>query len=78
MKKEEIYRRCEYCDKLILIESPPTKESYENGQIEIMSGTILLPKSVSAPSHRMESLDGIYCNVECLLFKIHNILGDQY
>ena len=82
MKNKEQFTRCEYCDQMMVLQSPPKKESYENAQIEINSGTILLPKKVAEKSkkkgfslsHAMD-LNGFYCNPKCLRNKIDKILN---
>jgi len=82
MKNKESFTMCEYCDKIIILQSPPKKESYENAQIEINSGTILLPKKVANKSKKKgfslshaKDLNGFYCNPKCLWNQIKTILN---
>jgi len=72
---------CENCHKQILDTSPPTDEQYENAQICIQDGTILLPEAVVAKNHKpgvadyyTEYITGYYCCPECLIKKINKIL----
>ena len=72
---------CEYCDKVVYPDSPPSKESYENGEIHIQSGSVLLPKSVVKRRHKegftsshAADIDGIYCDYKCLVNYLKQIL----
>jgi hypothetical protein len=82
MKKPETYRRCEYCDKLILDVSPIAAAQYEAGMAEIR-GTLLLPKAIVARNKKCKNettnhaavLDGMYCSVDCLINRINQEMG---
>ena len=81
MKKQETYRRCEGCDKMLLDATPPKKEYYEEGQIHIGSGTILLPAKVAKRNKKKgfsishaDNLDGYYCNLKCFIRRVNEIL----
>ena len=69
---------CEYCDKQIDLSSPPSAEQYEEGQVHIGSGSMLLPSKIVekkgiASSHAI-FLDGYYCSKICLIQKIEAAL----
>jgi len=76
MVKTRIYEvtDCNFCGKQISVESPPSKKRYNNAEIHISDlSSILLPESLvgenvdngHCESHAA-SLDGYYCNPECL------------
>ena len=81
MKKPYEVTHCEYCDSLIVVQSPPKKEYHERGMIVIEEGTILLSddlvkakkKRGMTASHAV-CIDGYYCDHRCLLAKIREIL----
>jgi len=81
MKPKEEFTRCEYCNRKISLESPPSNKRYEKGEIVITDGIILLPKRVVAINHiegysdsHAESLNGRYCGPKCLKNMIKQIL----
>ena len=65
-KPEAHFYRCQHCDSLLEAGSPPPREAYRNGRIDISSGFFLLDLPRTSQSHAA-SLDGIYCNLECLI-----------
>jgi len=80
-KKTANYSRCEHCDRILLEDSPPIKEAYEQGRIHIESGSMLLPKAVVEARHRegfadshVEDISGSYCDKDCLLARLLGIL----
>ena len=46
MKKRFEVTRCEYCDSLIELGSPPLEKRYDNAEISIREGTVLLPGNI--------------------------------
>lgn len=81
MINKTTFHYCEYCKKASEDISPPTKEQYENAQIHIVEGHILLPQSVVAKNRKpcvsdshCKFIDGYYCNIECLQKRINKIL----
>ena len=80
MKPEENYRRCEHCDRMIRSDSPPSKESYAKGQVDISKGRVLLPPKVVEANHRegytdshAASIEGVYCDMHCLMAKLNEL-----
>jgi len=66
MKEKKIYNCCEYCNKEHKDVSPPTKDQYKQGLICIGEfSSILLDNFKSGKSHS-KSLQGIFCNADCL------------
>jgi hypothetical protein len=81
MKEKYTVTNCEYCGKQISLKSPPSDEQYENAQIYIQDGGLLLPKAVVKRNHKRgvtedhsKSLAGYYCKPVCLSAHIHDIL----
>jgi hypothetical protein len=79
MKPIKQITNCEFCDAPIDIGL--TQQSYEDGQIHILDALILLPKRVVKQNHKdgvtdihATNLNGYYCNCECLMNRINNIL----
>lgn len=74
---------CDFCGEEYIDESPPPREQYEMGRIELRDSTMLLPSGVvnarrrdgRADSHAT-SLDGQYCNIDCLKANIEAILAE--
>ena len=48
MKPTKEVTNCEFCDRLIELISPPYREAYVNGQIEIKDGIVLLDRPKDA------------------------------
>jgi len=77
MKPIESYRRCEFCDKRISACSPPSNESYENAEIHIGEGSILLPERfVKDNNNHTADISGYYCNQKCLAAMIEKVLSE--
>lgn len=84
MKSEKKFTNCEYCDKQITIESPPSRLQYEQGLIDISSGTILYSEELAkAKAGSMGlmiphcgQLAGRYCDKNCLIKHIEELLKD--
>ena len=81
MKPKEEYTRCEYCNKMISLNSPPSDRRYNKAEIYISNGSMLLPDEVVRRNHRegftdshSVSLEGHYCSPKCLKKKIKSIL----
>jgi hypothetical protein len=81
MKPKEEYTRCEYCNKRISLESPPSNKRYNKAEILIRDGSMLLPNEVVARNHRegftdshSHNLEGHYCSPKCLKKKINAVL----
>jgi len=78
MKPKETFSRCEYCDKLIKITSPPTIEQYESAMIYIAENSdMLLPVASVVNNNHMNNIDGLYCCPLCLINNIKKILGKK-
>jgi hypothetical protein len=72
---------CEFCNKTIRLDSPPSDDRYEDGEIFITHGTVLLSKSIVEKNHKhgisdshAEYIAGYYCNYKCLVGQIKKIL----
>jgi hypothetical protein len=83
-KKVRQITNCEYCDKQIILDGPVHDEYYENGRIDIADGMILLSKAIVKKYHKKgfaddhaRSIDGYYCNLECFINRIKNILNGK-
>jgi hypothetical protein len=83
MKPKEEYTRCEYCNKKILLASPPNTKRYNNAEILIREGSMLLPDEVVRKNHRegftdshSASLNGYYCKPKCLRNMIQLLLNN--
>jgi hypothetical protein len=81
MKQTEEFTRCEYCNKKISTQSPPSEERYEKGEIVIRDGCILLPDRIVKINHKegysdshSADLSGHYCGPKCLRKMIKRIL----
>lgn len=81
MNPSYLVTHCESCNNVIHIESPPPKESYTRGEINIKDGTILLSDKIVKENHKegfcdshSTSLAGYYCNYKCLIAAIKKIL----
>lgn len=81
MKKPYEITHCEYCDEIITLESPPSNKRYENGEIHITEGSILLPRAIVKKNHKKGRSDshaayinGHYCGPQCLFRQIKKIL----
>jgi hypothetical protein len=72
MKPTKQITYCECCDTAIDLVSPPNADYYENGQIKITNGVMLLPKEVDS-SHSAE-ISGIYCDIHCLIKHLRMLL----
>lgn len=71
MKEQRTFEFCEECNKAWEVASPPTKQAYNSGLIRIVDGSMLLKKPKKkkrgeTASHA-EWIEGIYCNIECLI-----------
>jgi len=71
MKEEKTFYYCEYCNKAIEKQSPPSTDQYVQGLIQIRDGSILLNNLKKEKSHA-ETITGYYCNKDCL----HQRLAD--
>jgi len=81
MKPKKTFQYCENCNKAWEILSPPSKEAYESGMIEIRSGDLgqaimLLPEKPGRTSYAFW-FAGIYCNVKCLSDYLNKILDKK-
>lgn len=81
MKKQKIFNYCEHCDDPLEEASPPTKEQYEMGLIQIRDGIVLLPKKIAKKNKKKgfgEShaiiISGYYCGVDCLEQRIKELV----
>lgn len=81
MKKRFEVTRCEYCDSLIELGSPPLEKRYDNAEISIREGTVLLPGNIvrqrikeGLRSGHTADLSGRYCTPQCLINKLNSIL----
>jgi len=81
MKSIKKMQPCEYCDRDLLVDSPPPQDAYERGEICIGGSSILLPASTVAAKHvegvgdsHMVSIEGRYCGLQCLISRIEEIL----
>jgi hypothetical protein len=72
MKPTKEVTNCEFCDRLIELISPPYREAYVNGQIEIKDGIVLLDRPKDATSHAA-FLTGFYCGPACLASHIRKL-----
>lgn len=81
MKPTKQFAYCENCDEPISI--PPEKSHFENGQVHIEVGTVLLPHKIAKlhadktnsrilVHHR--SIDGYYCTTKCLQHYLAELL----
>ena len=87
MKRAETYLRCENCDAMILEISPPTKEQYKQGLIELgmrgdicSGGSVLLDvkdKPNKSVAHSAD-LRGAFCDWRCLLEYILRARGEKW
>ena len=81
MKTQKLLIQCEFCDQPVA--EHLSKEGYENAQVFLgENSTILLPKRVVKKNHKKgfsdshaKSIDGYYCNPECLISYIKKILN---
>ena len=82
MKTPKTFTSCEFCDAPHEEVSPPSKEQYESGMINIGDrSSVLLPINAVkrnrqkgiADSHAAD-LQGLYCDYKCLVGKIKEIL----
>jgi len=64
--------RCENCDAIIELVSPPPKEQYKMGRIQIKDGTVLLSRPSQASAH-CAFFSGYYCTPTCLANKIETL-----
>ena len=75
MKPVKQFTLCEFCNSQIILASPPLDEQYEQGRIEIMAGWLLLPSHCRKNnSVQSTSLNGYYCDRECLANRISQLL----
>jgi hypothetical protein len=81
MKPELKITHCEYCNSIIMLESPPSKNRYNNAEIHISNGMILIPDKIVKKRHKKgvgdshaNFLSGYYCQPECLTNKIKELL----
>ena len=75
MKKKKTYKYCEFCDEAYLDVSPPSKDQYEQGLIEVKGISVLLPEEISGRKKTCAmNADGVFCDVECLYQYIKNML----
>jgi len=74
VKKPEMYRRCEFCDKKLLDVSPPTREQYAQSMIQIEDGSVLLPRETNGTNARY--FDGVYCGPACLFAHISALVAE--
>ena len=76
MKPTKTFKYCEHCNEPIEDISPPTPLQYAQSVISIAQhSSILLPKSARDNENNCSvSLDGYYCNSECLAKHIKFIL----
>ena len=84
MKKTTEVTRCEFCDAQITLESPPCEARYNQAEIYISNGSILLPKEVVKKNHKkritdshVAYIDGRYCGYKCFIGQIEKILHMQ-
>jgi hypothetical protein len=84
MNPKEEFVRCQYCNKKITLESPPSKKRYEKAEIMIGDGSILLPARIVEMNHKegysdshSADLSGHYCGPKCLRKMIKRILGEE-
>jgi hypothetical protein len=66
--------KCENCIKDIEITSPPSREQYRNGRIELKDGWVLLDRPAGASSHSAK-IDGYFCDLNCLIAHIKGLRG---
>lgn len=85
MKPTKTFNYCEFCNASHEQVSPPSKEQYESAIITIGEGSsVLLPINIVernwrkgvADSHAT-NIQGIYCDYECLIAKIKEILKED-
>lgn len=83
MKPKQEYTRCEYCDSIIELQSPPSNKRYENAEIEIKDGVILFPQRVVEANKKNKkgdshatSLAGYYCTPRCFIKMLKKLLPD--
>jgi hypothetical protein len=81
MKNTETFIKCEFCGKYISLQSPPSKKNYNNAEIRIEDGIILLPNKIVKKHHKegitdghANDLSGYYCTPKCLYKRIEQIL----
>jgi hypothetical protein len=64
---------CEQCGEQIDMQSPPMRKYYREGRIDIHEhSTVLLDRPSDAQSHAA-SIDGYYCDLECLVARIKEL-----
>lgn len=63
---------CEGCGQQIDLQSPPLREYYQNGRIDIKDGMVLLDRPANAQSHAT-SIEGYYCGLECFAKRIRKL-----
>jgi len=74
MKTPETITRCEFCGRYIKL-YPASAKQYENAQINIEEGKILLPEEIAGEGNRhVKSIAGYYCTPMCLCRMIEKIL----
>lgn len=82
MQKKKTFMYCETCGEAHEDISPPQKESYEQGRVEIgKHSSILLPESVAEAraikgytTNHARDIEGIYCNYECLSLRLKRLV----
>ena len=78
MKDKKIFVYCEYCNKAYEDISPPSKEQYKQGVIQLGEfSSVLLNVKRNASSSHSKNLEGIYCDIDCLTKHIEKARGDK-
>lgn len=75
MKEVKKITNCEFCDSQIAVQPTHSDKSYENGEIYIAEGMILLPGKNHA---NFTTLSGYYCTPQCLIQMMKRILEKYF
>jgi len=68
---------CEHCGRVIDLASPPLREYYKDGRIDIgKHSSVLLDRPENATSHAA-SLEGFYCDIECLVAHVKELRSQR-
>jgi hypothetical protein len=65
--------KCEHCGEQIALDSPPLRKYYREGRIDLAEHSVVLLDRPENSSSHAACLDGIYCDMECLVAHIKEL-----
>lgn len=73
MKRPYEVTHCKFCDSQITLNSPPSDQRYENAEVYITNGIILLPERLVKGDSHIKDISGYYCRILCFKKMIDSI-----